>query len=338
MLLASIIYLQTISVNLQHGVATGEMKLSVMGLICLFMALFYGTTQGLLDYSLEKYFFRKVSLGRIIVMKTVISLILLIMLFALVHYVLAATFIAPLFPRDYQSFTEENWSYLFYQFTIFYFFMTIVLSFILEVNKKFGPGVLLPILLGKYRSPRTEERIFLFMDLRSSTSIAEALGHLHYSGFIRDSFLDINQLLNNYSAEIYQYVGDEIVLSWQVGEGIKDLACVNFFFACEDRFREREDYYLSTYGQVPHFKAGLHIGPVTAVEIGKVKVDIAYHGDTINVASRIQSKCNEYQKKFLTSDHFLEQSGADRHFNTHSLGQIQLKGKADSIGISSIER
>ena len=101
----------------------------------------------------------------------------------------------------------------------------LLITFINQVNKKYGPGVLLPILLGKYRSPKEEERVFLFMDLKSSTLIAETLGHLKYSAFIRDSFMDINSILSKYNAQVYQYVGDEIVITWPIAGRRRNVPC-----------------------------------------------------------------------------------------------------------------
>ena len=94
--------------------------------------------------------------------------------------------------------------------------------------------------------------------------------------------MDINQILFHYNAEIYQYVGDEIVVCWRTEEGLRDLSCVHFFFACEKQFNLRAEYYKQHYGMLPEFKASLHLGKVTAVEIGEIKRDIAYHGDTRN--------------------------------------------------------
>ena len=215
--------------------------------------------------------------------------------------------------------------------------MTLAIYFIIEVNKKFGPGVLVPLLLGRYRNPKEEERAFLFMDLKSSTTIAEKLGHIHYSAFIRDSFMDINKVLKSYDAEIYQYVGDEIVVSWRTESNIKKTICVQFFFACQKQFESRRNYYLEKYGTIPVFKAGLHMGKVTAVEIGEIKRDIAYHGDTLNTASRIQSMCNHYDKNFLTSAHFSIQNGISDHYKTTSLGELLLKGKTEPIKVLCIE-
>jgi len=216
--------------------------------------------------------------------------------------------------------------------------MILVITFVLQVNKKYGPGVLVPLLLGKYREPKEEERIFMFMDLKSSTTIAEELGHIRYSSFIRDSFTDINQMLNLYNAEVYQYVGDEIVISWKVNEKMENMSCVQFFFACEEQFLNRSEYYIKKYDLVPCFKAGLHLGKVTAVEIGEIKRDIAYHGDTLNTAARIQGMCNQYDKKILISASFTEVTKWNDLFKIEELGMIMLKGKKLPVGILSVEQ
>jgi hypothetical protein len=52
---------------------------------------------------------------------------------------------------------------------------SVAMSFINLINKKLGPGVLIPMLLGKYRNPREEERIFMFMDLKASTTLQKII-------------------------------------------------------------------------------------------------------------------------------------------------------------------
>ncbi len=298
--------------------------------------LLYGSTLGLLDYFFDRQFFRNKPLGRIILMKSLISLILLVLCFNFMQFVLYDKILAPNFDRRKLIIDHTTWRNLFLIIFVYSFFMTLVITFIIQMNKKYGPGVLLPLLLGKYRDPKEEERIFMFMDLKSSTAIAEELGHLKYSGFIRDSFMDINQILNAHNAEIYQYVGDEIVISWRLNDDKVYLQCVQFFFACEKQFENRGDYYMTNYGLIPCFKAGMHMGKVTAVEIGEIKRDIAYHGDTLNTTARIQSMCNHYEKKFLVSDFFLNESGINAYFDIEELGLVMLKGKKMPVGIWSV--
>jgi adenylate cyclase len=328
--------LQTLSMNQMVELPVQNGFGSVM-VISVIIGVFYGFLLGIADYYLDKRFFRRMPLGKVILLKTLISLVVLTLLFSFLRFVLFGLLIAPTLKANVISLSEATWKYFYFICLVFYFVMTIIITFINQVNTKYGPGVLLPILLGKYRNPIEEERIFMFMDLKSSTTIAESLGHLKYSSFIRDSFMDINQVLFPYNAQVYQYVGDEIILSWTIKEGLKNLSCVHFYFACEKQFEKKSDYYIKNYGEVPHFKAGMHMGKVTAVEIGEIKRDIAYHGDTLNTAARIQSMCNEYGKKFLISSYFAEQSNVDSQFTTTTLGNILLKGKTATVGIVSVE-
>ena len=148
--------------------------------------------------------------------------------------------------------------------------------------------------------------------------------------------MDINKMLSSYHAQVYQYVGDEIILMWSPTQGLKDNDCLNFYFACKKQFEDREEYYLSTYGLLPFFKAGVHIGPVTAVEIGDVKKDIAYHGDTLNTAARIQSLCNQFEKGLIVSESLCNRVPKKGVFRFEHLGTTLVRGKAKEIGIVSV--
>lgn len=327
-LLAVITHFQSLMISEAIAIpVSGGLAPTILGAILL--GIVYGVSLGLTDYYLDKKVFRKQSLGKVILFKTVISLCALIVLLMLLRFVLFDFLIAPSLTI---TFNQKSWDYLFYILLIYYFFMTLMISFINQVNKKYGPGVLVPLLLGKYRNPQEEERIFMFMDLKSSTSTAEELGHLKYSSFIRDCFMDINQVLLPFRAEVYQYVGDEIVVTWPENEGLKDHFCIKFYFACKRQFKNRAGYYRSQYGLLPDFKAGLHTGKVTAVEIGEIKRDIAYHGDTLNTAARIQGVCNEFNRSFLVSDYLLERIGFDESIKVESLGMILLRGKSARSG------
>ena len=76
--------------------------------------------------------------------------------------------------------------------------ITLSTLFLLQVNDKFGPGILLKFLAGNYHQPKKEQRIFMFMDMRSSTSIAEKIGNEKYFNLLNDLFSDITDtILNN---------------------------------------------------------------------------------------------------------------------------------------------
>jgi adenylate cyclase len=54
----------------------------------------------------------------------------------------------------------------------------------------------------------------MFVDLLSSTTIAEALGNEKYHNLLHDFYADITNPIIYNKGEIYQYVGDEVIVSW----------------------------------------------------------------------------------------------------------------------------
>jgi len=212
--------------------------------------------------------------------------------------------------------------------------------FIIHINNFFGHGVLVNFLVGRYQSPKEEVRIFMFMDMKSSTSYAEQYGHLQYSHLIQDCFYDLTDIVHKRSAQVYQYVGDEVILTWAVEDGTQNNNCIQTFFDFNKMIGKRGGYYKSKYGLIPEFKAGLHYGDVVITEIGGAKEEIAYHGDTINTAARIQSVCNERGKKLVVSAgllSILHDTELDNKYHIESEGIAHLKGKKNATGIFSVE-
>jgi adenylate cyclase len=312
-------------------------QLGSLVVVAIVLGVLEGLCLGLAGYYLDRPFLRKMSLGRVILTKTFGSILALGLITLLLRYVLFDLLIRPVLDVSVVEIGKATWRYLFYLLLVYYSFMTLLINFINQVNKKYGPGVLVPLLMGKYRKPREEERIFMFMDLKSSTAAAEQLGHVRYSALIRDCFADINEMLFPYCAQVYQYVGDEIVLTWPASEGLHDHLCIRFFFACKSRIQRRSHHYLSHYGIVPVFKAGVHMGLVSVVEIGEIKKDIAYHGDTLNTTARIQSVCNGYNRDLLVSEYLLEKTGDHPLMRKEHLGMILLKGKSEEVGVLGLE-
>ena len=107
-----------------------------------------------------------------------------------------------------------------------------------EINSLHRKGELLNFVLGKYHKPREVERIFCFIDLNHSTTIAEKLGHLQFASFLKDYYADITQAIRNTQAHIYQYVGYEIILSWPYDNGLKNSNLVHCFFQMKSRIEE----------------------------------------------------------------------------------------------------
>lgn len=208
-------------------------------------------------------------------------------------------------------------------------FITIIL---LHVNDKYGPGMLMKLILGRYHRPREEERIFMFVDMKSSTTIAERLGHIRFFNLLNDFFKDITDSIIYTDGEIYQYVGDEIVISWTMKRGIHNANCLRCFYSMQEAIKQRSARYREKYGLVPEFKAGLHSGRVTIGEIGVIKKDIVFSGDVLNTAHRIQAICNRYGVRILISKLLLDKLNLPpSDFNPMRVGIIELKGKQQKL-------
>ena len=179
-----------------------------------------------------------------------------------------------------------------------------------------------------------EDRIFMFLDMKSSTTHAEKLGAARYSMLVQDCFFDMTKAARLSNAEIYQYVGDEAVFTWKTSEFNLRNAVLHYFNFREN-LRQRSSHYRHRYGIVPEFKAGIHHGRVIRTQVGVIRKSIAFHGDAINTASRIQGKCNELACDLLVSGAVRE--GLYEDFNIKSVGTYQLRGKDCKIDLFSVK-
>lgn len=302
-------------------------------LVASSMGLGLGLLYGLIDFVYEKYLFKKVSLGAGLLLNTLFHFISTIFIFTA-----GLTLFSKVIPLNLNL--EPGWwmtDKRFWSIMWYIVLASLVFSFIKIATERFGPGVFVKMLLGKYKNPKEEDRIFMFLDLKDSTTIAEKLGHHLYSQFIQDCFFDLNEVVLGYNAEIYQYVGDEVVLSWPYEKGLMNNNCLGVFFAFETQRESRKAYYFEKYGVFPEFKAGLHGGSLMAAEVGFVKKELAYHGDVINTSARIQAECNKHNVTLLISEKLLNDLQNDKRSSSKFLGSVLLKGKQKEVNIHTVE-
>ncbi len=219
--------------------------------------------------------------------------------------------------------------------TLYWVILFIITQLYLEINDKYSPGVFMDIISGKYIQPKIEHRIIMFMDLKDSTPIAEKLGHQQYFLFIRECIFHVSMALIENRGIIYQYVGDEIVVSWTYSKKHMKY-CLAAVIESRKNIQKASERFRRNYNIIPEFRVGIHVGDVTVGEIGVIKKDLAMSGDTMNTTARIRSACNELNQKFIVSKDFVEKSNL-KEWQTESLGLIDLKGKAESIELYSLK-
>ena len=225
-------------------------------------------------------------------------------------------------------------TWLFLKNFIIWLFIVIGTLIVLMVNDKYGPGVFPDYLMGRYFMPKQERRIFMFADIKNATGIAETLGEEKYFNFLKDFFRDIAPAIVQTRGEVYQYVGDEIVISWKMKWGLKNANALQCFYSMKEIIAFNKRHYLRKFDTYPQFKAGYHYGTVMVGEIGQIKRDIAFSGDVLNTASRIQSLCNDLNVEILASQEFGDIAyKLPKGVSKRALGEEKLRGKKYETGV-----
>jgi adenylate cyclase len=206
--------------------------------------------------------------------------------------------------------------------------MTLLTILIIEVTDKYGPGGFWSMMAGKYNKPKIENRIFIFLDINNATTIAEQIGHTKYFRLLREFFADITIPILANGGEIYQYVGDEVVLSWK-NTPLNKIRCLKFIRHAYFVVKRKEKRYIKRFGVAPSFKTGMHAGEVTAGVIGIVKKDLVYSGDTLNTTARIRGKCHELNHPFVLSGDFLHDFHTPHSYQITEIGEMEFKGRAE---------
>lgn len=306
----------------------------------LMFGILFGTATFGINLAVDYTSIHRMSFGKTIIIKTLLYFLAIAIISILMAGIIITSGMSPVGVQEAKDFfnTHQIPPSFYLGIAVFFIMSTLLINFIALVSKKFGPGQMFLIFLGKYNKPITENRIFMFLDLNDSTAIAEKLGHIIYSKLLQQCFLDMNKLIPNSGAEIYQYVGDEAVLTWKIKNyDLNFIRPMQLFFAFKRKLEKKEKYYTSRFGVVPEFKAGVNAGVVTVAEIGSIKREIAYHGDVLNTASRLRSACNDFNKKLLASEFVIRNIKPTGDYTIQEIGEAKLKGKQKSIKVYSIE-
>lgn len=211
-------------------------------------------------------------------------------------------------------------------------------SSVLALVRLLGPRVVKNLVSGRYRRPFEEQRIFLFLDLVASTTVAEKIGHLRYHSFLRDFIEDIEEPVLRHGGDIYQYVGDEVVVTWSLADSRSNARCVTCHFAIADAIEQARSYYESAYGIAPSFRTGIHCGRVVAGEIGEQRKQIVFVGDVVNTASRAEAEAKAHGIALVVTGTLLDRIDLPPGIEARSLGTFRLKGKHEVMDLHEVVR
>lgn len=216
--------------------------------------------------------------------------------------------------------------------------MSVFANLVFEMGSLLGFGTLKNLLTGRYVQPRREQRAFVLIDMKDSTGLAERLGPIRFHELLNAFFRDVADAALECSAEIHKYVGDEAILTWSQDDAIASGDCVACPFVARDRIAANSDRYRTRFGAVPQFRAALHWGEIVAGEIGDVRREIAYVGDTLNVTARLLDAAKSLGREVLVSTELLDRASLPPDLRAEPLSTITLRGRSAPLAIAALAR
>lgn len=309
-------------------------------LITFVIGMLMGWVQGYVEVTILKNYFNSFSFSKKVLVKFLIYLLSIISFIVLLTIVSNCIIekVQPFNIVIYQSLVNFISTFAFWSIVIYVGSIILFTVFIAEISDHLGQGVLMNFVFGKYHKPNEEERIFMFLDMNSSTMIAERLGNIKYFSLLKEYFSDMSNAIVQTKGEVYQYVGDEIVISWEVADGLENANCLKCFFDIKKAIRENKEKYLTEYKFFPTFKAGIHMGRVASGEIGTLKQDILYTGDVLNSTARIQGYCSLMNAEILVSKEVKSKLENYSEFEFQDIGFQSLRGRDKGMQIFVCEK
>jgi adenylate cyclase len=301
----------------------------------LLSGILIGGLIGVINRIIETPRLRSKPVGQVVLFRTILYLVSLSIVFSVIFLVFVTLIHSwEVLTSVFQAITPRYmWSFIIYLVLV-----VGAINFALEVERVVGHGNLWRLLLGSYRRPREEKRVFLFMDLKGSTTIAEELGHKRYSELLQECYRDLTKVIIRYEAAIYQYVGDEVVMSWLCTDRAeRKRTSVLAFFAYKRALMSKREAYKVRFGMVPEFRGGIDVGAVTIIEVGDVKREIAYHGDVLNTAARLLELCKTRGEELVVSRAVGESVEKDTEVRASWHEEVSLRGKRKHIEAYSLQ-
>lgn len=183
----------------------------------------------------------------------------------------------------------------------------------------------------------------LFCDLKNYTTISEQLSPLQMVAMINQYLGVMNIVIDRHEGCVIEFLGDGILAVFGAPHTLPDHA--ERAVRCALEMRTALDQLNETWiveGIAERWNAlgipriecriGLHTGPVVAGNLGShTRMKYAVIGDTVNVASRLESLNKEFGTSILLSDEVKSRLPNDLREQAHRVGVTIVKGRQQTL-------
>ena len=179
----------------------------------------------------------------------------------------------------------------------------------------------------------------LFADIRGFTSMSEKMTAEEVSVILNEYFTEIEPIITKYNGVINKFIGDAVMAIF--GEPVQDINHpVNAVRCANDMLKkvsQLQDKWLFEGKPKIEIGIGINTGEAFVGNIGSEKrLEYTVIGDTVNLASRIESYNKVYKTNFLisSSTYSYVSSIAD----VIKISEVQIRGKAKKMDIYEVLR
>lgn len=183
------------------------------------------------------------------------------------------------------------------------------------------------------------EAAVMFCDIRNFTPLSENMSASALVEFLNNYFHYITPPVSEYNGVINKFIGDAVMAVFTPPLGSSDYAADAVRAALAMR-RALAEFNASGKSPAPvEFGIGIHCGKLVAGNIGTAaRLEYTFIGDTVNVASRLESKTKDFKTDIIMSGAAVEKArgsvGPAAAFQP--LGKATLKGKAESMELYKV--
>lgn len=173
-----------------------------------------------------------------------------------------------------------------------------------------------------------------FTDVAGFTSIAEITPAEEIARILHTVLNSLTNVIIENQGVIDKYIGDSIMAFWgaPVDSDKDELNACHAAARCLDALAEINSRFREENTPPIDIRIGIHTGHAVAGNIGS---DRLFHytviGDTVNLASRLESANKFFQTRIIVSEDTLKETGGI--FLSRELGLIAVKGKIQPIKI-----
>lgn len=176
-----------------------------------------------------------------------------------------------------------------------------------------------------------------FSDVQGFTSISEGLSPVQLTDLLNRYLSAMTDIILSYGGTIDKYEGDAIVAFWGAPVYQKDHAsrALNAALACQEKLEEMAAELEEFCGKVFRQRIGLNTGKAVVGNMGSSKrFDYTMMGDTVNLASRLESMNKQFDTYTMCSKATMESALANgSSLKFRELGTVAVVGKKTGVTV-----